>query len=32
VAKSVLDQYEDLWRGRIDRMTAIVDMTEEDQR
>jgi DNA-binding transcriptional ArsR family regulator len=32
VAQSVLDQYEDLWRGRIDRMTAIIDIDQEGQR
>ena len=30
VARRLLDQYEALWRGRIDRMTALVmDHTEE---
>jgi hypothetical protein len=24
MARRLLDQYEDLWRGRIDRMTALV--------
>jgi hypothetical protein len=24
VARRLLDQYEELWRGRIDRMTALV--------
>ena len=30
VARRLLDRYEDLWRGRIDRMTALVSETEED--
>ena len=24
IARSLLDQYEDLWRGRVDRMNALV--------
>jgi DNA-binding transcriptional ArsR family regulator len=32
VARRLLDQYEELWRGRIDRMTALVtDMKETDR-
>jgi DNA-binding transcriptional ArsR family regulator len=31
VARRLLDQYEDLWRGRIDRMTELIDETKEDQ-
>jgi DNA-binding transcriptional ArsR family regulator len=29
VARRLLDQYEELWRGRIDRMTALVHQPEE---
>ena len=29
VARRLLDQYEELWRGRIDRMTALVIETKE---
>ena len=29
VARRLLDQYEDLWRGRVDRMDALVVETEE---
>lgn len=32
VAQGVLDQYEDLWRGRVDRMTAVIYNNEEGQR
>jgi DNA-binding transcriptional ArsR family regulator len=28
-ARRLLDQYEELWRGRIDRMTALVHQPEE---
>ena len=28
-ARRLLDQYEELWRGRIDRMTALVTDTKE---
>jgi DNA-binding transcriptional ArsR family regulator len=28
-ARRLLDQYEELWRGRLDRMTALVTDTEE---
>jgi DNA-binding transcriptional ArsR family regulator len=31
VARRLLDQYEELWRGRIDRMTALVSDTVEDR-
>jgi hypothetical protein len=31
VARRLLDQYEELWRGRIDRMTSLIsDMKEFD--
>ena len=29
VARRLLDQYEELWRGRVDRMTALVTEAEE---
>jgi DNA-binding transcriptional ArsR family regulator len=29
VARRLLDQYEALWRGRIDRMTSLVDTEKE---
>ena len=29
VARRLLDQYEDLWRGRIVRMVEIINQTEE---
>ena len=32
VARRLLDQYEDLWRGRVDRMEALVMETEETAR
>jgi DNA-binding transcriptional ArsR family regulator len=33
VARRLLDQYEELWRGRIDRMTALVNEdTKENDR
>ena len=32
VARRLLDQYEDLWRGRVDRMEALVMETEEVDR
>jgi DNA-binding transcriptional ArsR family regulator len=32
VARRLLDQYEDLWRGRVDRMDALVADTEETDR
>jgi len=28
-ARRLLDQYEELWRGRVDRMTALVTDTKE---
>ena len=31
VARRLLDQYEELWRGRIDRMAALVSDTVEDR-
>jgi DNA-binding transcriptional ArsR family regulator len=32
VVRRLLDQYEDLWRGRIDRMTDLVADTKESDR
>ena len=32
VARRLLDQYEELWRSRIDRMTALVNEAKEDAR
>jgi DNA-binding transcriptional ArsR family regulator len=32
VARRLLDQYEELWRGRIDRMTELVTHTKEKDR
>ncbi len=32
VARRLLDQYEELWRGRIDRMTALIADTKERDR
>jgi DNA-binding transcriptional ArsR family regulator len=32
VARRLLDQYEELWRGRIDRMSALVTEAEETDR
>lgn len=29
VARRLLDHYEDLWRGRIDRMTELISETKE---
>jgi DNA-binding transcriptional ArsR family regulator len=29
VARRLLDRYEELWRGRVDRMTALVMETKE---
>jgi len=29
VARRLLDRYEELWRGRVDRMTALVSETKE---
>ena len=31
-ARRLLDQYEELWRGRIDRMTELVIQTKETDR
>ena len=31
-ARRLLDQYEELWRGRIDRMTELVATTKETDR
>jgi DNA-binding transcriptional ArsR family regulator len=31
IAQRLLDQYEELWRGRIDRMTELVDQKEVHQ-
>jgi DNA-binding transcriptional ArsR family regulator len=30
VARRLLDQYEELWRGRVDRMTALVSERKEN--
>ena len=32
VARRLLDRYEDLWRGRVDRMDALIVDTEEMDR
>ena len=32
VARRLLDQYEELWRGRIGRMTALIQETKEPDR
>jgi DNA-binding transcriptional ArsR family regulator len=32
MARRLLDQYEELWRGRIDRMSALVSEAEETYR
>ena len=32
VAQRLLDQYEQLWRGRIDRMTELITTNEESDR
>src|SRR5919202_6309143 len=32
VVRGLLDQYEGLWRGRIDRMTALIAETKERDR
>jgi DNA-binding transcriptional ArsR family regulator len=32
IARSLLDQYEDLWRGRVDRMNALVAEAMEKDR
>lgn len=31
-ARRLLDHYEDLWRGRVDRMTALIAEDEEEER
>lgn len=31
-AQRLLDQFEELWRGRVDRMTQILEQSEEDDR
>jgi DNA-binding transcriptional ArsR family regulator len=31
VARRLLDQYEELWRGRIDRMTDLITSEENDR-
>jgi DNA-binding transcriptional ArsR family regulator len=31
VARRLLDQYEDLWRGRVGRMSELIANTKEDQ-
>lgn len=31
VARRLLDQYEAIWRGRIDRMTSLLDAAKEHQ-
>jgi DNA-binding transcriptional ArsR family regulator len=31
LARGLLDQYEELWRGRIDRMTALITQTKETE-
>ncbi len=31
-ARRLLDQYEELWRGRIDRMTGLITETQETDR
>ena len=31
VARRLLDQYEELWRGRIDRMAELIDRHEGDR-
>jgi DNA-binding transcriptional ArsR family regulator len=32
LARGLLDQYESLWRGRIDRMSELITRTEEARR
>ena len=32
VARRLLDQYEELWRGRIDRMTDLLTLTKETEK
>ena len=31
VARRLLDQYEELWRGRIDRMTDLINVTSSEE-
>jgi len=31
LARRLLDRYEELWRGRIDRMSEIINQTEEER-
>jgi DNA-binding transcriptional ArsR family regulator len=31
IVRRLLDQYEELWRGRIDRMAELIPETEESQ-
>jgi DNA-binding transcriptional ArsR family regulator len=31
LARSLLDQYEELWRGRVARMTALVTQDQEEE-
>jgi DNA-binding transcriptional ArsR family regulator len=31
LARRLLDEYEDLWRGRVDRMTNLIEDTRENQ-
>lgn len=31
LARSLLDQYEALWRGRVERMTDLINSTEETE-
>ena len=31
LARGLLDEFEELWRGRIDRMTDLIARTKEDQ-
>ena len=30
-ARALLDRYEELWRGRVDRMTALVTQDQEEE-
>jgi hypothetical protein len=32
LARGLLDEYEAMWRGRIDRMTDLITRTEEARR
>ena len=32
LARGLLDEYEAMWRGRIDRMTDLITRTEEERR